>query len=64
MKRGQRSARTRAATDRARRKRGRAPDRIVPLEGETRPLFGYMARTIEIVGDIVSRFDVEWEAQR
>jgi prevent-host-death family protein len=44
-------------------KRGKPIAKLVPVEDKPmRPLFGYMAGTIEIVGDIVSPLDVKWEA--
>ncbi len=45
-------------------KRGRAVAKLVPVEEEPPELFGYMAGTIEILGDVVSPLDVEWEAGR
>ena len=45
-------------------KRGRPVAKLVPAEDAERDLFGYMAGTIEILGDIVGPLDVEWEAQR
>jgi prevent-host-death family protein len=45
-------------------KRGRAVAKLVPADEESRDLFGYMAGTIDILGDIVSPLDVEWEAMR
>ena len=45
-------------------KRGRAVAKLVPADGGARDLFGYMAGSIEILGDIVSPLDDEWEAQR
>jgi prevent-host-death family protein len=45
-------------------KRGRAVAKLVPADEEPRHLFGYMAGTIEILGDVVSPLDVEWEATR
>ena len=38
--------------------------KLVPADEESRDLFGYMAGTIDILGDIVSPLDVEWEAMR
>lgn len=44
-------------------KRGKPIAKLVPVgDKPLRPLFGYMAGTIEIVGDIVSPLDVKWEA--
>jgi antitoxin (DNA-binding transcriptional repressor) of toxin-antitoxin stability system len=43
-------------------KRGKPVAKLVPVELEPRkPLFGYMAGTINYVGDIESPIDVEWE---
>lgn len=45
-------------------KRGRPVAKLVAVEPEPRrPLFGYMAGTINYVGDIESPIDVEWEAE-
>lgn len=41
-------------------KRGKPVARLVPLEEETIDLFGYMAGTIRICGDIIGPIDVEW----
>ena len=43
-------------------KRGRPVARIVPLETERPKLFGCLAGTITIHGDIVEPVDVTWEA--
>lgn len=45
-------------------KRGKPVAKIVPADdpGEREPLFGYMAGTAEIRGDIVQPLDVEWSA--
>lgn len=45
-------------------KRGRAIAKLVPADEAPRPIFGYMAGTIEILGDIISPLDIAWEAQR
>jgi prevent-host-death family protein len=45
-------------------KRGRAVAKLVPADDGDRALFGYMAGSIDILGDIVGPIDVEWEAQR
>lgn len=44
-------------------KRGRPVVRMVPVEDEGETiLFGYMAGTATIHGDIVGQIEVEWEA--
>ena len=43
-------------------KRGRPVARIVPIEGARESLFGCLAGTITIHGDIVGPIDVDWEA--
>ena len=45
-------------------KRGKAVAKIVPADeaAELEPLFGYMAGTAEIRGDIVQPLDAEWSA--
>ena len=44
-------------------KRGKPVAKLVPIApGKKREIFGYMKGTIEILGDIVSPIDVEWEA--
>lgn len=45
-------------------KRGKAIARMVAVEPEQpSPLFGYMAGTAVIQGDIVGPLEVEWEAE-
>lgn len=41
-------------------KRGKPVAKLVPVEKETIDLFGYMAGTIRICGDIIDPIDVEW----
>jgi prevent-host-death family protein len=44
-------------------KRGKPVAKLVPVSDKPRKdLFGYMKGTVEILGDIVSPIDVEWEA--
>ena len=45
-------------------KRGKPVAKLVPADdpAELEPLFGYMAGTAEIRGDIVQSLDVEWSA--
>jgi prevent-host-death family protein len=44
-------------------KNGRPVARVVPLEPAQKPkLFGLLKGRMEIVGDIISPIDVEWEA--
>jgi prevent-host-death family protein len=45
-------------------KRGRPLVKIMPIPKKRKSLYGYMAGTGEIVGDIVSPVDVDWEANR
>lgn len=45
-------------------KRGKPVAKLVPVEAESRPLFGSMRGTGRILGDIVSPLDVEWEAMK
>ena len=46
-------------------KRGKPVARLVAVKPAAEPetLFGYMKGTIEIVGDIVSPIDVDWNAK-
>lgn len=45
-------------------KRGKPVAKLVPADPEPhKPLFGYMAGTINYVGDIESPLDVKWEAE-
>jgi prevent-host-death family protein len=45
-------------------KRGKPVAKLVAVEPEPRkPLFGCMAGTVMFEGDILSPFDVEWEAE-
>ena len=43
-------------------KRGKPVAKLVPVEEQPLELFGYMAGTAKICGDIVAPIDVEWEA--
>jgi prevent-host-death family protein len=44
-------------------KRGKPIAKLVPVEDKPlKPLFGSMAGTFEILGDIISPIDVKWEA--
>lgn len=46
-------------------KRGKPVAMLVPVEPEeAKPLFGYMAGTITVLGDLIAPVDVEWEAER
>ncbi len=46
-------------------KRGKPVAKLVPLEPKERPpLFGCMKGSIEILGDIISPIDVEWDAMK
>ena len=43
-------------------KRGKPIAKLVPLDDKPIDLFGYMAGTIKICGDITSPLDEEWTA--
>ena len=43
-------------------KRGKPIAKLVPVDEEPVDLFGYMAGTAEISGDIVEPIAIEWEA--
>jgi prevent-host-death family protein len=43
-------------------KRGKPIAKLVPVESETRSLFGYMKGTVTILGDIVSPINEKWSA--
>src|ERR1700730_4991660 len=43
-------------------KRGKPVAKLVPIDDKPIDLFGYMAGTIKICGDIVSPIDEEWTA--
>ena len=43
-------------------KRGKPVAKLVPVEESSIDLFGYMAGTAKICGDLVEPNDVEWEA--
>ena len=43
-------------------KRGKPIAKLVPLDDKPIDLFGYMAGTIKICGDIISPIDEEWTA--
>jgi prevent-host-death family protein len=43
-------------------KRGKPVAELVPHKVEKRELFGLLKGRMEIVGDIISPLDVEWEA--
>ena len=43
-------------------KRGKPVARLVPVEDHATSVIGRMKGTMEIIGDIVSPVDVEWEA--
>lgn len=44
-------------------KRGKPIAKLVPVEKKPlTPLFGSMAGSVEILGDIISPIDVKWEA--
>jgi antitoxin (DNA-binding transcriptional repressor) of toxin-antitoxin stability system len=43
-------------------KRGKPVAKLVPIDDKPIDLFGYMAGTIKICGDIISPIDEEWTA--
>ena len=43
-------------------KRGKPVAKLVPIQGQRPSFIGSMKGTMEIVGDIVSPADVQWEA--
>jgi prevent-host-death family protein len=43
-------------------KHGKPVAKLVPVDGESVDFFGCMKGSIQIVGDIISPIDVEWEA--
>ena len=45
-------------------KRGQPIVEVIPVRKRRRRMYGYMAGTVEFVGDIISPIDVEWEANR
>ena len=45
-------------------KRGKPVARLVPVDDLSPEWFGRMKGTIEILGDIISPIDVEWDAER
>jgi len=44
-------------------KRGRPVAKLVPYDEKPPSVFGYMAGTVEICGDIVTPIDVRWDAE-
>lgn len=44
-------------------KRGKPIAKLVPAEEQSKSLFGCMKGTVEILGDIVSPLEVEWETE-
>jgi prevent-host-death family protein len=45
-------------------KRGKPVAKLVPIRQKPRDLFGYMAGSGKIIGDIISPIDGDWEALR
>lgn len=43
-------------------KRGRPVAKLTPVDDRAPPLFGCLAGTVTIIGDIVAPIDVAWEA--
>ncbi len=43
-------------------KHGRPVAKLVPIEEETRPVFGYMKSTVVAYGDLISPVEEDWEA--
>ncbi len=44
-------------------KRGKPVAKLVPIEDGSAPVFGYMAGTIKVDGDIVSPIATKWDAE-
>ena len=44
-------------------KHGRPVAKLVPCEEDTRPIFGYLAGSVTIHGDIVEPIDEDWDAE-
>jgi len=45
-------------------KRGKPVAKICPMESPPSSIFGCMKGRIEILGDIISPIDVEWDAEK
>jgi prevent-host-death family protein len=45
-------------------KRGKPVAELKPIQAEREPFVGSMKGTVEILGDIISPIDVEWEAMK
>ena len=45
-------------------KRGKPVAKLTPVDDRAPPLFGCLAGTVTIVGDIVAPIDVAWEAAK
>ena len=45
-------------------KRGKPVAKICPISAPRPSLFGFMKGRVEILGDIVSPIDVEWDAEK
>jgi prevent-host-death family protein len=43
-------------------KHGKPVAKLVPLDAETTDFFGCRKGSVQIIGDIVSPIDIEWEA--
>ena len=45
-------------------KRGKPVAKLCPIEAPRKTLFGFMKGRVEILGDIISPIDVEWDAEK
>lgn len=45
-------------------KRGKPVAKLIPMKQKPGPIFGCMKGQVEILGDIISPLDVEWDAMR
>jgi prevent-host-death family protein len=45
-------------------KHGKPVAKLVPVEGDTPPVFGYMKNTVVSYGDLISPVDEDWEADK
>ena len=45
-------------------KRGKPVAKLVPIEDGPAPVFGFMAGTIKVTGDIISPIETVWDAEQ
>ena len=45
-------------------KRGRPVAKLVPIQQQTTPVFGYMRNTVVSYGDLISPIEEDWEAEK